>query len=390
MLEIENLHMVYQSDRGPVHAVRGVSFTVDDGDFYTLLGPSGCGKTSTLRSIAGLETPVGGRITIGDRVVYDSETREAIPAHRRDIGMVFQSYAIWPHMTVFDNVAFPLVHGRMKTPKSEVRDRVMRALSLVHLEDLEDRPAPQLSGGQQQRVALARALVHEPNVLLLDEPLSNLDAKLREEMRMELKDLVSRLHITTLYVTHDQVEALTMSDNLAVMEEGLIVQEGEPRSVYLQPATSFVANFMGKANAIDGKITGLAPDQGMAQVETSSGTLTCSLPSWGQENDSVLAVFRPESVELAPEAVWDGPTNVLEGSVQQVVFAGESIEYVIGVGEQLISAKGDPFETLIEGDKVFMHIQPRRCLLVKTSQGVSTNGAAAGTAVEEEEATETA
>ena len=389
MLEIENLHMVYQSDRGPVHAVRGVSFTVDDGDFYTLLGPSGCGKTSTLRSIAGLETPSSGRITIGDHVVYDSETRATIPAHRRDIGMVFQSYAIWPHMTVFDNVAFPLVHGRTKTPKSEVRDRVMRALSLVHLEHLEDRPSPQLSGGQQQRVALARALVHEPAVLLLDEPLSNLDAKLREEMRQELKELVSRLHITTLYVTHDQVEALTMSDNLAVMEEGLIVQEGEPRSVYLQPATGFVANFMGRANAIDGKITSTAPDQGLAQVETSSGPLTSVLPPWAQVNDSVLAVFRPESVELAPESVWD-EGNVLEGNVQQVVFAGESIEYVIAVGEQLISAKGDPFETLTEGDKVFMHIQPRRCLLVKTSQGAATNGVTADTATEEEGATESA
>jgi iron(III) transport system ATP-binding protein len=389
LLEIENLHMVYQSDRGPVYAVRGVSFTVADGDFYTLLGPSGCGKTSTLRSIAGLETPSSGRITIGDQVVYDSETHATIPSHRRDIGMVFQSYAIWPHMTVFDNVAFPLVHGRTKTPKSEVRDRVMQALSLVHLEHLGDRPAPQLSGGQQQRVALARALVHEPAVLLLDEPLSNLDAKLREEMRQELKDLVSRLHITTLYVTHDQVEALTMSDSLAVMEEGLIVQEGEPRSVYLQPATGFVANFMGRANAIDGKVISTAPDQGLAQVGTTFGPLTCVLPTWAQVNDSVLAVFRPESVELAPESAWDGP-NVLEGKIEQVVFAGESIEYVIAVAEQLISAKGDPFETLAEGDKVFMHIQPRRCLLVKTSESISTNGASAVTVAAEEEPTESA
>jgi iron(III) transport system ATP-binding protein len=388
LLEIENLHMVYQSDRGPVHAVRGVTFNVDEGDFYTLLGPSGCGKTSTLRSIAGLETPVEGRITIGDHVVYDSETRSTIPAHRRDIGMVFQSYAIWPHMSVFDNVAFPLVHGRSKTPKSEVKERVTRALSLVHLEELADRPAPQLSGGQQQRVALARALVHEPKVLLLDEPLSNLDAKLREEMRQELKDLVSRLNITTLYVTHDQVEALTMSDNLAVMEEGLIVQEGEPRSVYLAPATGFVANFMGKANAIDGKITSAAPEQGLAQVETSSGTLTCALPQWGQVDDSVLAVFRPESVELSSESSWDGP-NTLEGNIQQVVFAGESIEYVIIVGEQAISAKGDPFEALAAGDKVFLHVQPRRCLLVKASS-LSTDGAAVGAATSEEGATESA
>ncbi|MDA1215640.1 MAG: TOBE domain-containing protein, partial [Chloroflexi bacterium] len=201
------------------------------------------------------------------------------------------------------------------------------------------------------------------------------------EMRQELKELVSRLHITTLYVTHDQVEALTMSDSLAVMEEGLIVQEGDPRSVYLRPATGFVANFMGRANAIDGKITSTAPDQGLAQVETTSGPLTCVLPTWAEVNDSVLAVFRPESVELAPESAWDGP-NVLEGKVEQVVFAGESIEYVIAVAEQLISAKGDPFETLTEGDKVFMHIQPRRCLLVKTSQDAITSSASTITATE--------
>lgn len=364
-LKIENLHMVYQSDRGPVHAVRGVSFTVEDGDFYTLLGPSGCGKTSTLRSIAGLETPVAGRISIGNAVVYDSDSRSTIPSHKRDIGMVFQSYAIWPHMTVFDNVAFPLVHGRNKAPKGEVRDRVMGALELVHLEHLEDRPAPQLSGGQQQRVALARALVHQPTVLLLDEPLSNLDAKLREEMRQELKDLVSRLDITTLYVTHDQVEALTMSDSVAVMEEGLIVQEGEPRSVYLAPATSFVANFMGKANAVEGKITNIASD--LAQVESSIGTLTCSLPSWAHEKDSVMAVFRPESVELSNESSWDGP-NVFEAVVDTVVFAGETVDYELKVADKLFAAKGDPFETLSEGDKVFIHVQPRRCLLVKTVQ----------------------
>lgn len=383
-LKIENLHMVYQSDRGPVHAVRGVSFTVDDGDFYTLLGPSGCGKTSTLRSIAGLETPVGGRISIGDAVVYDSDSRSTIPSHKRDIGMVFQSYAIWPHMTVFDNVAFPLVHGRNKAPKEEVRDRVMRALELVHLEHLEDRPAPQLSGGQQQRVALARALVHQPTVLLLDEPLSNLDAKLREEMRQELKDLVSRLDITTLYVTHDQVEALTMSDSVAVMEEGLIVQEGEPRSVYLEPATSFVANFMGKANAVEGKITSIASDQGLAQIESPIGTITCSLPSWAQEKDAVLAVFRPESVELSKESSWDGP-NVYESVVDNVVFAGETVDYELKVGDQLFAAKGDPFETLSEGDKVFIHVQPRRCLLVKT---VAEALVAAKSADEAEEASE--
>jgi ABC-type Fe3+/spermidine/putrescine transport system ATPase subunit len=233
MLRVLDLHLSYQSKNGPVNAVRGVSFTVQQGQFYTLLGPSGCGKTSTLRSIAGLETPTRGEIEIGTTVVYSSANRMLVPTHKRDIGMVFQSYAIWPHMTVFDNIAFPLLHGSHNVPKNQVRDRVMRVLSLVQLQGLADRPAPDLSGGQQQRVALARAIAKEPQVLLLDEPLSNLDAKLREDMRHEIKDLVRRLATTTLYVTHDQLEALSMSDTVALMKDGVVVQEGNPRDLYL-------------------------------------------------------------------------------------------------------------------------------------------------------------
>src|SRR5262249_50205466 len=228
MLVVEDLSMTYQTAAGLVRAVQGVSFTVQPGKFYTLLGASGCGKTTILRCVAGLEAPERGRIVIGDTVVYSSAECITVPPHRRDIGMVFQSYAIWPHLSVFDNVAFPLVSGRRRFSRQEVREKTLRVLGLVHLEALADSPAPFLSGGQQQRVALARALVAEPTVLLLDEPLSNLDAKLRTEMRFELKNLVQSLGVTTLYVTHDQMEALTMSDSVAVMHEGVFVEEAPP------------------------------------------------------------------------------------------------------------------------------------------------------------------
>src|SRR3989441_5551037 len=238
-LIVEDLHMTYQTAAGPVRAVRGVSFIVEPGAFFTLLGASGCGKTTTLRCVAGLEAPEHGRIAIGDTVVYSSAERIAEPPYRRDIGMVFQSYAIWPHLSVFDNVAFPLVSGRRRFSRQEVHEKTRRALRLVQLDHLADRPAPFLSGGQQQRVALARALVAESTVLLLDEPLSNLDAKLRAEMRFELKSLVKSLGVTTLYVTHDQMEALTMSDSVAVMHEGVFVEEATPKALYLRPRSAF-------------------------------------------------------------------------------------------------------------------------------------------------------
>jgi iron(III) transport system ATP-binding protein len=224
MIRIENLHVHYASPEGLVHAVRGITVDVPRGQFYTMLGPSGCGKTTTLRAIAGLERPSDGDIAINDQAVFSSTGNVMVPPYRRDIGMVFQSYAIWPHMDVFDNVAFPLREMKGRYAKAEIRDKVLSALELVQLGGLEDRPAPFLSGGQQQRLALARALVREPEILLLDEPLSNLDAKLREETRTEIRNLVKRLGITTIYVTHDQMEALTMSDVIDVMEQCRIVQ----------------------------------------------------------------------------------------------------------------------------------------------------------------------
>src|SRR5712692_7920598 len=253
MLQVRDLRKTYDAGRGRVQAVQDVTFTVEDGRFYTLLGPSGCGKTTTLRCIAGLERPEGGEIAVAGVVV--SNDRTFVSPHARGIGMVFQSYAIWPHMNVFENVAYPLRVAKPRPSKAETLRAVGEALSLVGLEGLEERPAPQLSGGQQQRLALARALVRRPKLLLLDEPLSNLDAKLRERMRIELRQLQRRLRITTVYVTHDQLEALFLSHRVAVMHDGRIAQEGTPREIYQGPATGFAADFVGNATFLAGEVT---------------------------------------------------------------------------------------------------------------------------------------
>src|SRR6478609_5561991 len=264
-IEVENLEVYF----GAVPAVRGVSFTVLHGEQLTLLGPSGCGKTTTLRAIAGLEKPVAGEIRIDGAPIYSAARDIHVPAEKRGLSMVFQSYAIWPHMTVFDNVAYGLrVRGE---EAAAIRDKVMQALALVQMQALADRRASQLSGGQQQRVALARAFVFQPSVLLFDEPLSNLDAKLRADMRIELRDLQHRLGITSVYVTHDLEEALAMSDRIAVMRDGVIEQTGTPDEIYRLPRSAFVADFVGSANLIRGRLrTDLAVNDLIA-LETSAG-----------------------------------------------------------------------------------------------------------------------
>src|SRR4249919_1915512 len=255
MLTVAGLCTDYVSDRGQViRAAQDVSFEVPAGKLFTLLGPSGCGKTTTLRSIAGLERPRSGEISVGGRLIYSSRSNVFIPPNRRGLGMVFQSYAIWPHMTVFENTAFPLQVAKQRPSKKQIQDRVARVLKVVALEEMAEREATKLSGGQQQRLALARALVMEPPLLLLDEPLSNLDAKLREQMRFELKRLQRDLNITAVYVTHDQVEALTMSSRIAVMNNGRVEQLGRPRDIYNSPASRFVADFIGTSNFIDATV----------------------------------------------------------------------------------------------------------------------------------------
>jgi iron(III) transport system ATP-binding protein len=361
-LVIEDLHMTYKTAEGLVRAVRGVTFTVKPGEFYTLLGASGCGKTTVLRCIAGLESPDRGHIAIGDQVVFSSDERIAEPPYRRDIGMVFQSYAIWPHLNVFDNVSFPLVSGRRRFPRQQVHERTMRALNLVHLEELAHRPAPFLSGGQQQRVALARALVAEPSVLLLDEPLSNLDAKLRAEMRIEIKSLVKALGVTTLYVTHDQTEALTMSDRVAVMKEGVFIEEATPEDIYLRPHSAFTATFLGETNLLAGKAVGSSSRHGMCCVETAQGSLLCPACVWAQADAPVWIACRPEGVILSADD--PGGDNVLTGRITAAIFAGDRITYSIDVGDQVLQAKSDPFIIFQEDDRVFVQLPPERCLLI--------------------------
>jgi iron(III) transport system ATP-binding protein len=357
MLKVQDLRLRYHADAGDVEAVRGLSLDVQRGEFYTLLGPSGCGKTSTLRCIAGLEAPTSGSIEIDSHVVYSSANHTLVPPHKRNIGMVFQSYAIWPHMTVFDNVAFPLMHGARKYPREVVKEKVMRALDLVQLEQFATRPAPMLSGGQQQRVALARAIASEPAVLLLDEPLSNLDARLREDMRHEIKTLVHRLGTTTLYVTHDQLEALSMSDRVALLNEGKVVQEGAPRDVYLRPADAFAANFLGRTNLIEGRVA----ESSSGRVDTRWGMLRCALPQSVGSGAEVTIGFRPESVVLSTSNGDDG----LHGKVANASFVGDAVEYQIDLGGRVVRAKGEPFEILDEGHEVVVRVPPERCYVLE-------------------------
>jgi iron(III) transport system ATP-binding protein len=361
MLSVEKLVKSYGGDEP---AVKGISFNVGEGEFYTLLGPSGCGKTTTLRCVAGLEKPNGGQICIGEDKVFSSDENIIMPGHKRDIGMVFQSYAIWPHMTVFDNVAFPLKHSKRKVPRDQLRAKVMKALSLVQLEDFADRPSPFLSGGQQQRVALARALVYEPRVLLLDEPLSNLDAKLREEMRVELKLLVGRLGITTLYVTHDQAEALALSDRVAVINYGVIIQEGTPRQIYLEPKDAFTANFIGKTNMFRGTVAALAASSGTGAIDLSVGRINCSLPAGAKPKDSVQLLIRPEGIQLL-EAKPETTNNVIPGEILVATFQGDSVEYQIRVGEQECRVKSDAIKEFGKKREVFLHLPPERCLVIE-------------------------
>ncbi|MBV9101375.1 MAG: ABC transporter ATP-binding protein [Candidatus Dormibacteraeota bacterium] len=324
-LQVQEL-VKYYRDRGDrVAAVAGVSFDVAPGGFFALLGPSGCGKTTTLRCIAGLERNEGGRIMIAGQVVSDGERKTFVAASRRRIGMVFQSYGIWPHMSVFENAAFPLRVARIA--KSEVNSRVEEVLATVQLGSYAHRNATQLSGGQQQRLALARALVRRPELLLLDEPLSNLDAQLRESMRTEVRDLQHRLGITTLYVTHDQTEALSMADCVALMRDGKVVQQGPPRDIYERPATRFVADFVGKSNFIAGKV--IADGQGGATVETAVGTLRSAMS--GAPDSAVTLCIRPEHITLDGGAT--AGENIVGGRVETVTFLGERVDVTVAIGE---------------------------------------------------------
>jgi iron(III) transport system ATP-binding protein len=338
MLSVRGLTKVYgnRSD-SKAGGVRDFSFDLPPGTFFTLLGPSGCGKTTTLRCIAGLERPDAGQIRIGETVLYDSASGTAVPLNRRGIGMVFQSYAIWPHMTVFENIAFPLrVAKDRRYSREEIGTLVNEALFTVGLAGYADRPATRLSGGQQQRVALARAIVHKPRLLLLDEPLSNLDAALREEMRIELRRLQQQIGLTTVYVTHDQAEALAMSDLIAVMELGRVAQMDVPREIYFRPANEFVASFIGAANLLRGVCDQMvAPGDAGAITLDNGGRIRCVFPQGAASGRAVTVSLRPESLCIAPVGD-ESPGNSLTGTVIAGSFLGGSARYDVQVQQRVL------------------------------------------------------
>ncbi|HEY6257405.1 MAG TPA: ABC transporter ATP-binding protein [Xanthobacteraceae bacterium] len=325
MLRVERLSKIFENATDQiVGGIRDASFALEGGTFFTLLGPSGCGKTTTLRCIAGLETPDDGIIEVEGRKLFDAKARLNVPVEQRAIGMVFQSYAIWPHMTVAENVAFPLTVAK-RSSRAEIAEAVRRALAVVDLDGFQGRSATRLSGGQQQRVALARAIVHEPRLLLLDEPLSNLDAQLRDDMRGELKRLQSKIGITTVYVTHDQSEALALSDRIAVIDRGRISQIGSPQDIYFRPANPFVARFVGATNLLPGRLLGASGQKG--EVELLGGRrIQCVVPQPIEDPAAVSVSIRPESIRIASAAPTDshvsGSDNCLAGRISGVTFLG--------------------------------------------------------------------
>jgi iron(III) transport system ATP-binding protein len=357
MIRVVNLHKDFSTQQGTHSAVRSVDFEVNEGEIFMLLGPSGCGKTTTLRCIAGLETPDDGEIWIDDQMVFAKRGQTIVPVYKRGVGMVFQSYAIWPHLTVFENVAYPLLYGVNKVGRRQVRERVQKALSLVGLNGFEDRAAPLLSGGQQQRVSLARALVYEPKVLLLDEPLSNLDAKLRAEMRVELRALMKRLKITAIYVTHDQEEALVLSDRVAVMHAGQISQIGTPRDIYVSPKNDVVAGFIGMANLLQAKVERLPVNGEDGTVTTVLGKLKCKLPASLSVGETVTVMFRPEDVVIGDVPPHCGD-NVFLANVEEAMFVGSRFQCQFSVNAHRIQGEVSKTQVVEAGQPVMVEIPP--------------------------------
>ena len=333
--------------KGEIYAARDVKLDVGPGEFLTLLGPSGCGKTTTLRMIAGFEVPDAGRIR------FDGQDVTALPANQRNIGFVFQNYALFPHLSVFENVAYGL-HVRAATTDT-IRRSVGEVLALVGLAGYEQQFSGQLSGGEQQRVALARAIVIHPRVLLFDEPLSNLDAKLRVQMRREIRDLQRRLGITTVYVTHDQEEAMAVSDRIAVMNQGSVVQIGTAEDLYHRPASPFVAQFVGRVNLVGGRVVEIAGDT--ARIEMLGSVIAAkALPGGIAPGDAVQLVLRPEAIEVERGGA---ATGRLQATVVSRTFLGEKIEYVLRCGDatlQIVRYNAGPGEVIAEGATVSVRL----------------------------------
>jgi len=351
---VDNLEIRY----GLVTAVNGVNFTIRRGEHLTLLGPSGCGKTTTLRAIAGLETPSGGSIEIDGAPIYSAARRINVPTERRGVSMVFQSYAIWPHMSVFENVAYGL--RVRKRSKEDIKTNVERALDLVHMAPYAKRPSGDLSGGQQQRVALARAIAFDPEVILFDEPLSNLDAKLRVEMRVELRELQRHLGITSIYVTHDQEEALAISDRVVVMKGGEIEQIGTPDDIYNRPRTRFVADFVGAANLLEGEVSGSGDDLGF----TTKGLTLKAYAPHGVPGKTATAAIRTAYVEVAPVGTAMRHANIVKGRVSQKMFHGDFIQYIIDWPAGTLIVRRPPTEVFDEGSEILVGFDAEHCIIL--------------------------
>jgi iron(III) transport system ATP-binding protein len=366
VLNVSGLHTEYVSDKGVVvKAAQDVSFEVPEGQLFTLLGPSGCGKTTTLRSIAGLEKPSLGTIAVSGATVYSSEQNVFVPPNKRGFGMVFQSYAIWPHMTVFQNDSFPLEVGQKKISRKDIETKVMRVLESVELAQYHDRDATRLSGGQQQRLALARALVMEPKLLLLDEPLSNLDAKLREKMRFELKKIQRELGITTIYVTHDQSEALALSHEIAVMRNGRIVQLGTPRQIYETPNSEFVADFVGTINFVKATVRDINATEKTMVVDSEIGVIAVPMINDFHVGEEVQVCVRPEDIHLSDSTPPVNHANHYLGTVFAKIFLGEVLDFQVQVNEKVMLARVHPSQKTPVGAPIHIVVDPSNFIVLK-------------------------
>jgi ABC-type Fe3+/spermidine/putrescine transport system ATPase subunit len=364
-IEVENLEIRY----GSVTAVGPISFNVKRGEQLTLLGPSGCGKTSTLRAIAGLERPSAGAIRIGGQTMYDGAKRINLPAERRGLSMVFQSYAIWPHMTVFENVAYGL-NVRRKSA-AEIKQKVQEALDLVKMGPYANRNASQLSGGQQQRVAVARACAFAPKVLFFDEPLSNLDAKLRSEMRIELRELQHRLGLTSVYVTHDLEEALAMSDDIVVMRGGHIEQRGSPGEIYNYPRTAFVADFVGSANLIGGRLRPDLTKDGLVAIEAGGGNVLHGVAHGRSPGPNPTMSVRTVHLKLSATPPG-GDINVWPVVIKHAVFLGDLTQVHVDWGGRELVIRQTAAGTPGEGATAYLSIEPGHCVLLEPGEPIET------------------